>query len=139
MPGTFAAAALATLIPLAGLPASNAADDEVHATWRSAIVEGPVIQLGWLAGAPISALYCPDTADTLERREFHAGSGWRIPRGVELRTGGSGLDVSIMEAIPLGDGQIVKRDGVGGWHSSVTNWTLADNWVQVVLHCTNQR
>ncbi|MDR5699091.1 hypothetical protein [Agromyces aerolatus] len=123
------ATALAALAPLTSLPAVPETDDSVHATWRTATVEGPVIQLGWLASANIPVLTCPDSADTLDGHEYHPGSGWRIPPGVELRTGGDKIDASIMYAGYLGDGSIVRRDQVGGWHSAVTNWKLADSWV----------
>ena len=71
----------------------------------------------------------------LDNTEYHPGSGWRIPRGVELRADHLGaLDAHIMGVGPYGK----EWNGAGSWDSSVTNWKLDDNRVQMVLHCQQQ-
>ena len=68
----------------------------------------------------------------LDQTEFHPGSGWRIPPGLEITTPSGKLDASIES-----NSHIVgyPRGRIGGPGSSVTHWLLSDSWVDISLHC----
>jgi hypothetical protein len=130
------AAVLATALTISGgAPASPAPVPTVETASDSSIVEGNVYSIGWFGSTNIGELRC-GFGQKLDDKEYHPGSGARIPRGVELRGG----DLSVLDA-SIGARSYNDRlggvpVGAGGWDSSVTNWKLGDNWVQMVLHCT---
>lgn len=71
-------------------------------------------------------LQCPSEYPRLSDQEFHPGSGWRIPRGVEISTDGP-IDAHILGRF--------EENGIG-LTSEVTNWSFTDSHdVKITIHC----
>jgi hypothetical protein len=127
--GATAAVAASTAVATASPDASE--PDSTTTSPAEIIVEGPKRDLVWLETTTIPELRCPDQY-RLTNTEHHPGSGWRIPRGVELR----GEDLKVLDAfIPGIRSGSTNFIGAGGWTATVTNWKVTPNWVQMVLHC----
>lgn len=88
---------------------------------------------------------CPPDAPYLTHHEYHPGSGWNIPKGVELKYGDPTIGVTLWPAtktVDVDGTEWIRQTGVAP-PSSITNYRgiagmIGDtNWVQITLHCTN--
>jgi hypothetical protein len=128
--GATAAVAASTAVATASPNVSE--PDSTTTSPAETVVEGPKRDLAWLGSTNIPELLCPQQYQ-LTNTAYHPDSKWRIPPGVELR----GENLKVLDASIPGVWSDSSRSfiGAGGWNASVTNWKLADNWVQMVLHC----
>ena len=122
------------MLPAAGVEAPVPTSEVGVASIVDVTVEGSVMHLGWLGSSNVARVDCP-AGGWLNSTEYHPGSGWRIPTGVELRTTGGPIDASIIADFRWEDGLLSRWSAAGGWSSSVTNWSRGDATVEMVLHC----
>jgi hypothetical protein len=127
-------AGLALAAPASATDTDHTTSTTLNAAAGTAEVERVYEHIQSGDSVDVAPLMCPAEAPYLNRTEYHPGSGWRIPRGVGLLQSGTNLDASIM-GIPGGP----YRDqhvGVGGWGSTMTNWSGGYNTITLRLHCT---
>jgi hypothetical protein len=105
------------------------------------VVTVPAFYVNFLTPVPIA--HCPADAPYLNSHEYHPGSGWRIPRGLELVvTDGYGNPTSKWFDADIigfnGNGNPWGQDSaVGGAHSTVTRTTFDEQRIVTLkLHCT---
>ncbi|KAA9107745.1 hypothetical protein [Microbacterium rhizomatis] len=127
--GALIAAVLIGGLPVAATaaPTSEGAQAAVEYT-----VEGEKYYLNKWDEVRFPKVFCPVAAPYLNKTRYNDKSGWRLPLGVEIRTGGKGIDANV-DAIANDGGAWV---GAGAGLSSAKNYGSKRNWVQVTLHCT---
>jgi hypothetical protein len=140
------ATALLTATLTAGAPpAAGEAPDQFTIT-GSVTKTVPLTRWGFVLGGwyLIPPTTCPPEAPYLSHDEFHEGSGWNVPLGVEITYRDVNLGVTIWPATRAEeiDGRTwIRNTGIGAL-SSITNYKgpgglQETNWVEVTLHCTN--
>ena len=103
------------------------------------VVSSPKYDLNGRPGftVQIAEVSCPASAPVRSSTEFHPDSGWRIPRGValvvtdsignRLETSKTGVDAFIG----------ASDHSAGGLGSSVSNWSFAQRYLTMNVHCTS--
>jgi len=128
------AAALAFSSPLAAPPAQSEPVAEVGAATDVVLTIGPKHLSGFWDSVQLPLTACPPEARYLDTVEYHPGSGYIIPRGVEIVLGDPDASVQVSMT---GKGLGVYTGIVSGW---IVSWSAAtDTDVTVKLHCTDQR
>lgn len=92
------------------------------------VVESEVMHVsGWLGSSSVPAVQCPIDAPYLDSsQKYNTGTGWRLPRGIELNVGAPGMDAFISQLSHHNNRHVYI--GAGGYGSSVTQlWATGDN------------